>query len=60
MKEYGVQRRRRRIGQRICANLDKRQECLAYPGERKGWSQWIVPELGSIVEERPKRYGGCL
>ncbi len=56
MKEYGIQRRRYRIGRRICANLDKRQERLAYPGERKGQSQWIVPELGLMVEERSKRY----
>ncbi len=56
MKEYGAQRRRCRIGRRICTNLDKRQEHLAYPGEQKGRSQWIVPELGLMVEEHSKQY----
>ncbi len=60
MKEYGIQRRTCRIGRRICANLDKRQECLAYQGKQKGRSQWIVPELGLMVEEHPKQYGGHL
>ncbi len=56
MKENGVQHRRCRIGRRICAKLDKRQEHLACPGERRGRSQWIVPELGLMVEERSTQY----
>ncbi len=60
MKEYGVQHRKCRIGQSICANLDKQQEYLACPGERRGWSQWIVPELGLMVEERSMQYDECL
>jgi hypothetical protein len=60
MKVYGIQHKRCRIGRRICANLDKRQERLAYPGGRKGRSQWIMPELGLMVEEHPKQYGGRL
>jgi hypothetical protein len=56
MKEYGIQCRRCRIGWGICANLDKQQERLAYLGERKGWLQWIVPELGLMVEEHSKQY----
>jgi hypothetical protein len=56
MKEYGIQHRRCRIGQRICANLDKRQEHLACLGKRRGRLQWIVPELGLMVEKQSVQY----
>jgi hypothetical protein len=56
MKEYGIQHRRCRIGRRICANLDKQQEHLACLGERRGQSQWIMPELGLMVEGRSTQY----